>query len=264
LLFTLGVVLIIKFGSVELDSYSKLRESDQYSTPDEGNSYAEWLMRQSVSAEIEDKESGMIPTGDHDAAEAFFEQAIDNLANGVPQSSNSFAKALDEEDSKRKLGQPLDQQTQLESPPQPLDVGRNEQLGIKSQYESARPLPGAQSLTDTQQVPQQEFQGFQEALAQQQLQQAIVQQQQQQPLLDMTQQNNVNPEQPNPGGQMSLIEFAKSQQTDKAFLLDPSNQNDSQVQPLMPESNFQTAGQAVVAPDSNNPAAVTDGLVSLH
>jgi hypothetical protein len=337
-LFVLGVVLVVKFGSVEFqleDNITNLRggASDQDSHPTEGASYAQWLMRQSQIAEIEKEEGDkpVVVNNDHDAAEAFFNEAINNLKNGVPagriDDDMASSQVREEANWQRHLEQPIDQpqQDQQSSLHQQLlqqkesellqeqqlgQVGQSEQssLGVKAQYENAQPVSDTQAQTDAREdslqdeiVPREpEFQGFEQALLQQQLQQAIIQKQQQQPLLDLspnsimnTQQQNLKElteeashhgqegfkldAQPLPienQGMMSiatsnttqsltLAQLAKNQPNDHSYLLDPANLKAPFQQPTSPFDQKRDGGTGQMqAPGSNLSVASTNELVS--
>ena len=186
LLAVLGLVLLAKFGRVETmlrGNLGALRRSneDGGEVSTDGAAYAQWLVRQSKLAEYEsDVDAKAVRfNNDHDAAEDFFEMAIENLKNGVEQEQIRDVSPLDD-------GERIDStgiQSQMES-------GSSSQLGlggVKSQYESAQALSiDEQATRDTQQHPDgsmqraPEFQSFEQAQIQHQLQQAIVQQQQQQ------------------------------------------------------------------------------------
>lgn len=123
LLFVLGVVLIVKFGSIELqleDNITKLRggTSEQDSHPTDGASYAQWLMRQSLIAEYENDENAKpgVVNNNHDAAEAFFNDAINNLKNGMPvgrvDDDMASSQVKEEANWQRHLEQPLDEPQQ--------------------------------------------------------------------------------------------------------------------------------------------------------
>eukprot|EP00804_Cyclotella_cryptica_P015582 CCRYP_003597-RA/>CCRYP_003597-RA protein AED:0.21 eAED:0.21 QI:127/0.8/0.83/1/1/1/6/0/693 len=317
LLFVLGIVLIVKFGSVEFqleDNINKLRggASEQESHPTDGASYAQWLMRQSQIAQYENDETAKpkIVNNDHDAAEAFFNEAINNLKNGVPvgrvDDDMASTQVREEANWQRHLEQPLDEpqqqqpeeQSELPQGQQLLQVDQTEQssYGVKAQYENAQPLSDIQSSAETLEdslqdeiVPREpEFQGFEQALLQQQLQQAIIQKQQQQPILDLnpnsilnTQQQNLkqlteeashhgeggfklNAQQlpmeskgvmsitnTNTTGSLSLAELARNQQNDHSFLLDPANLQESLQQPTQPidQKGADVSGR-LLAPDS--------------
>ena len=91
LLAVLGIVLFVKFGSVELElrgNLSKLRggtvdavdSSSHY--PTDGAGYAQMLVRQGNLQEY-DGTDNLKRNNDHDEAEAFFDRAIHDLKNGV-------------------------------------------------------------------------------------------------------------------------------------------------------------------------------------
>jgi hypothetical protein len=202
LLSVLGVVLLAKFGSVELQlqsNMSKLRGGDVSSNrhTTDGGAYAEWLLQQSkymAYASGEDAKRVRL-NNNHDAAEEFFDQAIHNLKNGLPlpQVPKNDTSSSETNGDGGSLEQSRDGQMQINSQQQqPIgQLTHNSQSlgGIKSQYENAQPaaLMDTPSQTDTQQLSPQdgtmqrdpEFQSFEQAQIQHQLQQAIVKQQQQ-------------------------------------------------------------------------------------
>ena len=181
LVAVLGLVLLAKFGRVETilrGNLGALRGSNEDSDASmDGAAYAQWLVRQSKLAEYEsDVDAKPVRlNNDHDAAEEFFERAIDNLKNGVEQEQIHDVSSIDDE----KLDS-TEVQSQMGAgfSSQQLELG-----GVKSQYESAQ--MSSQTGRNTQQIQDgsiqraPEFQSFEQAHIQHQLQQAIVQQQQQ-------------------------------------------------------------------------------------
>jgi hypothetical protein len=202
----LGVVLLAKFGSVEMQlqgNINKLRgHSDAPQSTTDGAAYAQWLVRQSKIAEHENDETMPVKfNNDHDAAEEFFNQAVNNLKNGLPQiqindtGSDSIENSWQQQQPE--LGQSQDQlaldssqqQNQREQLGQQLDQNTQSLGGIMSQYDSAKPAqlnshfamdPQQSQLQDGSMQRAPEFQNFEQASIQHQLQQSNFQQQQQQ------------------------------------------------------------------------------------
>lgn len=205
LVAVLGIVLLAKFGSVEMQlqgNISKLRGgSDASQSTTDGAAYAQWLVRQSKLAEYENEDTKLVKlNNDHDAAEAFFDQAVKNLKNGLPQiqvndtgESSSWQQEQQQPDlgqSQSQLGLDSSQQiNQQEKLVQQLNQNTQSMGGIMSQYENAQQAQlNSQSAMDPRQPQLQdgsiqrapEFLSFEQASIQHQLQQAIAQQQQQQ------------------------------------------------------------------------------------
>eukprot|EP00956_Cyclotella_meneghiniana_P002623 scaffold3075_cov62-Cyclotella_meneghiniana.AAC.6 len=197
LLAVLGIVLFVKFGSVELElrgNLSKLRggtvdavdSSSHYNT--DGAGYAQMLARQGNLQEY-DGTDNLKRNNDHDEAEEFFDRAIHDLKNGVvPAQVNESAIQAQIGESNQQGSVNNDQ------PAMKIDGSAKFQTfdqASKALYENAQ--SSNSDLMDTQSIsvntndasiqPQPprapEFQSFEQAQIQHQLQQAIVQQQQQ-------------------------------------------------------------------------------------
>ena len=101
LLAVLGLVLFVKFGSVELElrgNLSKLRGGtvdvvDSSSSSEHGAGYAQMLVRQGNLAQYDGKDNVKL-NNDHNEAEAFFDQAIHDLKNGVAPAQANGERVL--------------------------------------------------------------------------------------------------------------------------------------------------------------------------